>query len=111
MYSSVKFFDPIVSVTLPLAGLDWIRLSESEEALVSVLLVLLLLPHAAMPIASTAAIMSANAPRSRRPLIARSPLSAIGQLDQLNPSRRSYADRPARCSSMRFFMPFGVTSH
>src|SRR5690242_1117359 len=77
MYSSVKFFEPTVIVTLPLAGLDWIRLSEFEEALVSVLLVLLLLPHAAIAIARTAASNSADAARSRRPLITPYPLSPL----------------------------------
>src|SRR5215208_4336963 len=68
MYSSVKFFDPTVRVTLPLAELDWIRLSELEAPVVLVL-VSLPPPHAAIPIARTAARMSANAARSRRPVI------------------------------------------
>src|SRR3954469_638940 len=110
MYSSVKFFDPTVRVTLPLAGLDWIRLSELE-ALVAVVLLLLPPPHAAIATARAAASTSANAARTRRPLITPYPLSSIGRYDQRHPSRRSYAERAARCISMPFFMPLGVTSH
>src|SRR5436190_13329956 len=85
MYSSVKFFEPTVIVTLPFAGLDWIRLSELE-APVSV--VLLLLPHAAIATARNAASTSVNAARSRRPLINPYPLSSIWTVRPAEPMAR-----------------------
>src|SRR4051812_10943614 len=69
MYSSVKFFDPTVIATLPLAGLETIRLSELSDALVDEVVLLPPPPHAAMVTASTAATDSVNAARTRRPLI------------------------------------------
>src|SRR5215212_1651885 len=68
MYSSVKFFEPMVRLTLPLAGLEAIRLSVLSDSLVADVL-LPPPPHAAIVIARTAATDSTNAARTRRPLI------------------------------------------
>ena len=77
MYSSVKFFDPTVIATLPFAGLETIRLSLLPDALVDEVVLLPPPPHAAIVTARIAAIISANAPRSRRPLITPYPLSPL----------------------------------
>src|SRR5829696_3993201 len=76
MYSSVKFFDPMVSVTLPLSGLDAIRLSVSPDAPV-VVVSSSPPPHAAIVTARAAATSSRNAARTRRPLITPYPLSSL----------------------------------
>src|SRR3954453_9871174 len=68
MYSSVKFFDPMVRLTLPLAGLEVIRLSVLPDSLLDDVL-LPPPPHAAIVAARTAATDSVNAARTRRPLI------------------------------------------
>src|SRR3954471_22162314 len=68
MYSSVKFFDPIVRLTFPFAGLEVIRLSVLPDSLVADVL-LPPPPHAAIVTARTAATDSTNAARIRRPLI------------------------------------------
>src|SRR5215212_6466756 len=75
MYSSVKFFEPMVRETLPLSGLDAIRLSVSPDALVDDVLLLPPPPHAAIVTARTAATASTNTARTRRPLITPYPLS------------------------------------
>src|SRR4051794_27725239 len=68
MYASVKFFDPTVIVVLPLSGLEAIRFSVSPDALVADV-VSSPPPHAAIVTARTAATNSANAARTRKPLI------------------------------------------
>src|SRR5215211_6006630 len=75
MYSSVKFFEPTVSVTLPLSGLDWIRLAVSPEAPV-VVLSSSLPPHAVIVTARIAATNGTKAARTRRPLITRNSFPA-----------------------------------
>jgi hypothetical protein len=60
MYSSVKFFDPTVSLTPELSGFFWIRpaLAVVEDSS-------LLLPHAATPTPRTAVARTANSARSQ----------------------------------------------
>src|SRR3954465_5039596 len=71
MYSSVKFFDPTVSETLPLAGFDWIRLSEegAPELDDVELVVSLLEPQAATTMASARARIAPTKKRERADVI------------------------------------------
>jgi hypothetical protein len=66
MYASVKFFDPTVILTSPLAGLDWIRFAELPDVppVVSPPP-----PQAAIPTANIAATTNMNAARTPRRLI------------------------------------------
>src|SRR4051812_13389211 len=61
MYSSVKFFEPTVIVTLPLSGLDWISPAPAVDVDDSSLPP----PQAAMPTASAVAANSNSRARAR----------------------------------------------
>src|SRR3954454_21753871 len=105
MYSSVKFFDPTVSETLPLAGFDWIRLSEegAPEPDDVELVVSLLEPQAATTMAITRARIAPKKKRERADVI-ENPSLGLGRL-RLGRLRESYARRAAR----RSLSPFGVS--
>src|SRR3954447_18337430 len=81
MYSSVKFFDPTVSETLPLAGFDWIRLSEegAPELDDVELVVSLLEPQAATTMAITRARIAPKKKRERADVI-ENPSLGLGRL-------------------------------
>src|SRR6266705_3242241 len=76
MYSSVKFFDPTVSVTLPLSGFDWI--SPAWALVVDELLPPP--PQAAMPTARIEAANRTDSARNRVLMLIESLLRFLGHL-------------------------------
>src|SRR6476620_3873831 len=96
MYSSVKFFEPTVSETLPLAGFFWMRLEEPELLVVLDELELLLEPQAETPSASATTSANAKSPCLRADVIWSSPLVGC---------RRVTRDAGILCAGRRALQP------
>src|SRR5436190_8715983 len=101
MYSSVKFFEPTVIVTLPLAGFDWISwpplavVDDEDE----------LLPHDARAIAMIETATRANNACSLILVLMKSLLHCLGTPRPAG-TGGSYAAAPLRCKAS----PRGVRS-
>src|SRR5437016_5615065 len=94
MYSSVKFLEPTVSVTLPLSGFDWI--SPAWALVVDELLPTP--PQAAMPTARIEAAYRTNSARNRDLMLIESLLRCLGHLPAPR-ARGNPMPLPARASA------------